>query len=116
MSRKSSKKTPVLLNGTIYSNDASNGTRIDGLDWSIFVAEKRSFYFDAGGRAGYSNFTARCEARRKGCMWYAFAQVDKKLFKAYLGRSEALTHEKLLSVSQNLYKKIYEPKEGLSDD
>lgn len=111
MARKSSKSTPVLINGVLYSEDSFNGAAVGGHDWTAFLAEKRTFYFDASGRTGCINFTARCETRRKGCLWYAFVKNNSKQFKAYLGRAETLNNEKLLTVSQALYKKIYEPKE-----
>lgn len=111
MARKSSKSTPVLMNGVLYSEDTFNGVTVTGHEWPTFLAEKRTFYFDASGRPDCINFTARCETCRKGCLWYAFVKNNNKQFKAYIGRSETLDNEKLLTVSQSLYKKIYEPKE-----
>lgn len=99
------------MNGVIYSEDASNGARVDSPEWSAFLAEERTFYYDAGGRPGYINFTARCETRRKSCMWYAFVKSDSKQFKAYVGRTATLDGAKLVAVSQHLYNMVHKPKE-----
>ncbi len=112
MARKSSKSTPALINEVLYTEGEANGAKVGSPEWAAFLAEKHTFYFDASGRPGFSSFTARCETRRKGCLWYAFVKSSSKLFKAYLGRTETLDHEKLLSISQHLYKLIHEPKEG----
>jgi hypothetical protein len=49
--------------------------------------------------------TVRKEKRRHGCYWYAYLKVDSKLHNAYLGRSQALTPERLNQVLQTLLEK-----------
>lgn len=49
--------------------------------------------------------TVRKEKRRQGSYWYAYLKVDSKLHNAYLGRSQALTPERLNQVLQTLLEK-----------
>jgi predicted ATPase/DNA-binding CsgD family transcriptional regulator len=58
----------------------------------------RSFTF----KCQLGAFTARRERKRHGWYWYAYHKRHGKLHKAYLGKSEEVSHERLLSVAEAL--------------
>ena len=58
-------------------------------------AENRSFSFK--GKIG--TYTARREQQRNGWYWYAYRKRDGKLRKAYLGKQDELTLERLQAVA-----------------
>lgn len=61
--------------------------------------ERRTFYFIDG----ILGCTIRCEQRRGGHYWYAFAHHDGRLRKCYLGRSSTLSLEYLRNSVQQLH-------------
>ncbi len=59
-------------------------------------AKKFSFKCNSGG------FVAQHETRRNRSYWYAYKRRDKKLYKAYLGKTEELTLARLQQVGSFL--------------
>jgi predicted ATPase/DNA-binding NarL/FixJ family response regulator len=58
----------------------------------------RSFTF----KSHLGTFTARRERKRNGWYWYAYHKQQGKLHKAYLGKGEELSRERLFSVAEAL--------------
>lgn len=67
--------------------------------WSTWVSQLSSFAF----HGQHGSYTARKERRRRGEYWYAYARVEGKLNKRYLGRSTDLTLTRLEQVAQELW-------------
>ncbi len=73
---------------------------LDSSAWSVWVGQTCSFAFH--GQNG--SYTARKEhRRRRGDYWYAYARVQRKLTKRYLGRSTDLTLTRLEQVALELW-------------
>lgn len=112
MPRKSNKDTPTVIGRTLYTAGEFNGVEVNGQQWGEFKKTRQTFYFDAQGKAKWASFTARCEERRNGFFWYAFAGKEKKTFKAYIGRTETLGSDRLEIASKRLYEMMNEEGEG----
>jgi len=95
MSRKSSKKTPVVISGSLYTDDDWTGTRLSSAQWFEWLSQGYSFYFEGAD----CSMTVRAELRRKGLSWYAFKKQNGKLKKHYVGRIDALTIERLEQIA-----------------
>lgn len=65
--------------------------------WLAWLAENDRFAYDD--RLGGS-FTARKEQRRVGAFWYAFANINGKTIKRYLGKTEQLDSRRLAAVGR----------------
>lgn len=70
-------------------------------DWLTDI-ENRSFSFK--GPSG--TFTARHERQRNSWYWYAYQKHQGKVRKAYLGKAEELTVERLHSIAETLAHKL----------
>lgn len=64
-------------------------------EW-LSTAKKFSFKYPNGG------FMAQCERRRNHSYWYAYKRQGGRLYKAYLGKTEDLTLERLQQVGGTL--------------
>ncbi len=91
MPRKSSKDTPVVISGVLYTEDEYTGTVVGSSRWFEWLADHTTFYYE--GRVG--TFTAHRELRRQGYSWYARRRQAGKLSKVYLGRLPGVTLERL---------------------
>lgn len=69
--------------------------------WFEWLSRNTSFRF-VSGFAGEDSFTARKHERDSGEFWYAYRKVAGKLKNAYLGKSNNLTVEKLLTIALKL--------------
>ena len=67
-------------------------------DWYTWLENHRSFCFEADA----CSFTARKEQRPAGWYWYGSRRVHGKLHRAYIGKSAALTPERLDEVAKIL--------------
>jgi LuxR family maltose regulon positive regulatory protein len=85
--------------------NAPNAIRIGSRRWYTWLANGTGFRFEGGS----GQFTARCEKRRGRRYWYAYRRVRGKLYKAYLGRSEELSRERLDQTSAHLAGQIWLP-------
>lgn len=96
MPRRASRKTPLLLSGYLYTDDAYTGTRVDTPAWFAWLTTAMSFYYD--GRRG--TFTARCERRQRGDLyWTAYRRFRGLLRRIYLGKADQLTAQRLEEVA-----------------
>ena len=97
------RATPTIRDGTLaYRQDGTTRTLAVGSpDWDAWLAEAPGFAFVcAAGR-----FTARKERAgngRGGWYWKAYRRQEGQLRKAYLGRAEELTPERLARVAAQL--------------
>ncbi|NDJ75768.1 MAG: hypothetical protein GYB65_05880 [Chloroflexi bacterium] len=101
MPRKSSKETPIVLSGVVYTNDEHTGIRVGSAAWRNWLTGQKRFYYQAD-----TPFTARQEKRRNGMFWYAYRKHQGKLYKVYLGASNQLTGERLVQSARQLADKI----------
>jgi hypothetical protein len=99
MTRKEHKTTPKVVWRTLYTDSAA--VPVESPLWFDWLACNVMFYLESPG----GTFTARRELRGSAAFWYAFRRHRNKLYKAYLGRSAALTHARLLAVAQHLAEK-----------
>src|SRR6202023_2569581 len=68
-------------------------------DWLSWVSQVSSFSF----HGKHGSFTACKERKQRGeGYWYAYARVEGKLIKHYLGKSRCLTILRLEQVAQQL--------------
>jgi len=97
MPRKASKSTPVVLSGTLYTDDDFNGIRLmEWTLWKSFLDTGRTFYYDGL----FASFTARCEIKQGAQYWYAFKKRDGKLTKHYIGMPVQMTANHLEKISR----------------
>ena len=101
MPRKSSKNTPIVLSGVLYTNDEHTGLRVGSADWWAWLPSATSFYYQTD-----TPFTARPEKRWQGTFWYAYRRSQGRLYKVYLGAAHQLTDERLAEVARQLADKI----------
>ncbi len=96
MPRRASRKTPLVLSGYLYTDDAFTGTRLDSPAWCAWLSTATTFYYD--GRRG--TFTARCERRQRGDRyWTAYRRQRGVLRRVYLGKTDLLTAQRLEEVA-----------------
>ena len=91
------KPLPVVSDHLLHVPDSEAIERtpiVVGSDrWYSWLAEEqnRSFSF----RDALGTFTVRCERKRRGWYWYIYRKSGGKLRKAYLGKAEEITLERL---------------------
>ncbi len=68
--------------------------------WCAWLADEQNGSFSFRNRAGA--FTIRCEQKRQSRYWYAYRKHEGQLRKAYLGKSEEVTLERLNAVAMLL--------------
>ena len=96
MSRRASRKTPLVLSGYLYTDDAFAGTHLDSPAWFSWLSTATTFYYD--GRPG--SFTAHCERRQRGDLyWTAYRRQRGILRRVYLGKTDQLTAQRLEEVA-----------------
>src|SRR5438105_14608917 len=66
------------------------------------AAETTTFHF----KDQQGNFTGRRERKNGSWYWYAYRKHHGRLYKAYLGKSEELTSDRLTMVAQLLVSQI----------
>ncbi|MBA3947943.1 MAG: hypothetical protein H0X37_25755 [Herpetosiphonaceae bacterium] len=88
--------TPIVKGGWLYTDAAS--VQLDTPAWIAWLKGHTTFYLEAP----EGTFTARQEKRWDGQFWYAYRRHQGKLHKAYLGKAEDITKERLLSVASKL--------------
>jgi LuxR family transcriptional regulator, maltose regulon positive regulatory protein len=99
MPRKSTKTTPMIISGVLYTDDRWTGTRIGSAQWFTWLAQATTFYY----KGDIGTFTARCEAKQRGGVyWTAYRRSAGKLSKRYLGKPDALTADRLATVAAAL--------------
>lgn len=85
MPRKAHRSTPVVMNGTVYSE-------VSDVTLDKLVNGGETFYVHLQRAGGY---TCRAEMRRHGRSWYGYKRTAGKLVKRYVGRDDAITWARL---------------------
>src|SRR5215471_7427650 len=91
---------PIVQDGMLtYSQDGQTAQlAVDTPDWHDWLETASTFNFRSGSRT----FTARKEQagnKRGGQYWRAYRKRDGKLRRAYLGKSEDVTLERLNAIA-----------------
>src|SRR5579884_702598 len=71
--------------------------------WYCWLASETTRSFALKNQLG--TFTVRRERKRNGWYWYVYRKQRGKLHKAYLGKAEEITHERLANVTEALAKR-----------
>lgn len=89
-------KKPIIKDGFLISHKTpiQVGSEL-WFEW-LATATKFSFKYQNG------SFMAQCEQRRNNVYWYAYKRLNGKLHKAYLGKTEEVTLEKLQQIGDSL--------------
>jgi IS1 family transposase len=97
-------RLPVVFDNRLFLPDGAKDQLLPvvvGSDsWYTWLANEQNQTFSFKSRLG--TFTARRERKRHGWYWYAYLKRDGKLHKAYLGKSEKMTLERLNMVATTL--------------
>lgn len=96
-----SHTTPHVVNGSLFEPHAQTGICLDTPAWHAWLAEAehRSFHFCHP----TGEFTARKERKQRGTSyWVAYRQAHNHLYKRYLGKSDTLTHDRLIAAATAL--------------
>jgi LuxR family transcriptional regulator, maltose regulon positive regulatory protein len=95
------RTTPLVDAAGLHEHGSSVVVPLGSPTWRAWLEDEahHTFHFtDAGG-----GFTARKERKQRGgWYWVAYRQVHGTLYKAYLGKAEALTGPCLERVSRSL--------------
>src|SRR5215813_2032425 len=97
-----SSRVPTVHGGFLIREGTADNEarllRIDTPDWFGWLDTAHCFQFNDG----EGSFTARKQQRSLHWYWYAHSRRDGRLRSAYLGKSIALTMERLLAMAQTL--------------
>jgi LuxR family transcriptional regulator, maltose regulon positive regulatory protein len=74
--------------------------RVESSDWFTWLAAKANISFIYEGQSG--RYNARREERRGSLYWYAYRRRGGKLTKAYVGKAEELTLNRLEEISTQM--------------
>ena len=101
MARKEHKRTAKVMDGTLYTDDESTtGAPVGSSSWFTWLATAHSFYYES--QTG--TFTAVKERRKRGGeYWTAYRRARGIVYRRYLGKSDALTAERLIEVAAGLH-------------
>jgi LuxR family maltose regulon positive regulatory protein len=94
--------TPVVKNNSLTLDNIV--VHVGSAEWYDWLAANTKFKY----KGTNGHFLARCEARRNNTVyWYAYRRQAGKLSKAYLGKFDHLTKERLEQVSISLSEAQY---------
>ena len=99
MPRRESHRTPKILSGVLYTDDAATGTRVGSPAWFDWLTTASTFYFETPD----ASFTAHHERRRRGgAYWIAYRRRAGGLRRVHLGKPDHLTLDRLEHVALTL--------------
>jgi hypothetical protein len=99
MPRQANRKTPVVVSGILYTDDAFTGTVVGSPAWFAWLDSASTFYFESP--AG--TFTAHCERRQRGGLyWVAYRRRAGILHRSHLGKAHLLTLDCLHATAAHL--------------
>ncbi len=88
MPRRENRTTPKVVSGTLYTDDAHNGTTVGSPAWFAWLNTAATFYYESSG----GTFTAHQETRQRGGhYWIAYRRRAGVLRRTHLGKSPQLT-------------------------
>ena len=106
MPRAENKSTPKVIGDMLYHDEG--GCVIGSAEWFAWLNQEQhsAFYFESP----IGTFTASKESRKGHLYWYAYRRQGRKrrgpnlakLHKAYLGKSDDLTGDRLIEVARQL--------------
>jgi LuxR family transcriptional regulator, maltose regulon positive regulatory protein len=104
-------KTPTVSDGVLRVPLDAIAITIGSAAWYTWLADDThcSFHFShpSGG------FTARKERKQRGQhYWIAYRHAHGKLYKAYLGKGELLTQDRLCAIAHTLVRAVCSQHEG----
>ncbi|MCA9939738.1 MAG: hypothetical protein KC418_13930 [Anaerolineales bacterium] len=103
--------TPKVMNNRLYLPDCTEPVcPVESPAWFDWLHEARCFRYYSQQRhnviRGYGPVFApislRKEKRRRGCLWYAYRRSYRVLYKRYVGKTEALTRDRLEEIARTL--------------
>jgi len=96
MPRKENRRTPKVMGGILYTDDAATGTRVGSPAWFDWLAAASTFYFESPD----GHFTAHYERRQRGgSYWIAYRRRTGTLRRMHLGKPDRLTLDRLEQVA-----------------
>jgi len=106
MPRTENKTTPKVIGDMLYHD--AGGIVVGSREWLAWLDQEghNQFYFESP----IGTFTASKESRNHQMYWYAYRRtvrkrhgpIETKLHKAYLGKSEDLTADRLIEIARQL--------------
>jgi hypothetical protein len=99
MPRQEHQRTPKVMSGILYTEDAATGTPIGSPAWFTWLATATTFYFESP----HGTFTAHHERRQRGgSYWIAYRRHAGVLRRVHLGKPDHLTLDRLEHVALTL--------------
>lgn len=99
MPRHEHRRTPKVMSGILYTDDATTGTRVGSPNWVAWLTTATTFYFESPD----GSFTAHHEHRQRGgSYWIAYRRRAGRLHRVHLGKPDRLTLDRLEQVSRML--------------
>jgi LuxR family maltose regulon positive regulatory protein len=96
MPRHANRRTPVVVSGILYTDDAHNGLTVDSPAWLTWLVTATTFYYDAP----VGGFTVHYEHRQRGgSYWIAYRRRAGILHRTHLGKPDHLTRLRLDEVA-----------------
>jgi LuxR family maltose regulon positive regulatory protein len=99
MARREHRRTPKVMSGILYTDDAATGLRVGSPAWVTWLATATTFYFESP----HGSFTAHHERRQRGgSYWIAYRRSAGVLRRVHLGKPDRLTLDRLEQVVRML--------------
>ena len=99
MPRREHRRTPKVVSGVLYTDDAATGTRVGSPAWFVWLTTATTFYFESPD----GSFTAHHERRQRGgAYWIAYRRSAGVLRRVHLGKPDRLTLDQLAQVVRRL--------------
>lgn len=94
-------KTPRVSEGQLRIPGEAMTIEVGSPAWYGWLADETHCSFHFSSPSG--DFTARKERKQRGQQyWVAYRHVQGKMYKAYLGKTEALDQDHLCAIAQTL--------------
>ena len=96
--------TPKVMDNQLYLPDGTEPVcTVESPTWFDWLREAQTFRYYSQRRHNVirghgptlAPISLRKEKRRRGCLWYAYRRSYRVLHKRYVGKSEALTRDRL---------------------
>ena len=103
---------PILRDGRLHLVGHPS-VEVDTDAWFVWLRQANRFCYWP--TTSTFRLTVRKEKRRNAYYWYAYLKNARKLHNAYVGRTEAVTNERLQLVLDNLVHKVVLHRQGLGN-
>ncbi len=97
--------TPVVYQQRVWVAGHVTELQVDTPAWFGWLDTATKFSYPLGAPTFY-RLTVRKEKRRCAWYWYAYLKTDSKLHNAYVGRTTALSTQRLNQVALGLVQKV----------